>query len=647
MKTAGVHKYFEHPTTGVWCAAYAFDDEPAHVWIPDEVAEEPSCPFDIADHIASGLLVIAHSAVFERTCINTVLKRYGWPALYTNQVHCTMAMAQAMALPAGLERCASALGLPERKDYEGRRIMMQLCRPDAKTGKLLTPETHPEKHAKLHAYCVQDVQVERAIHARLLELSASERRVYAINQAINDRGIGVDLANAVRLKELADRETRRLNAELSKCTGGALSTTNQSVAIVEWLRERGIAVDSVAKDSVEEALDDIDPGDLEQALPRKVLLLRQEASKASTKKLAALIAGTCADGRLRGTQQYHGAFTGREAGRRFQPLNLPRPSLDAGTIAWLLDRGARASEITLLGRPLSVASDCLRSLLVAKDGHEFVSADLSQIESRMLAWLAGCTSKLHLYADGGKVYETLAAHIYSILTGTTVHPYEIDGEDPRRQVGKVADLSLGYGGGAGAFITMGRNYGVKLARGEAEKIKNAWREVHPEIVQLWKKLEESAIRAVLSPGVATTAGRITYKTAGSFLLCKLPSGRVIVYPYPKIQQKLAPWGTMVDVLTYQTVRDKGGEWLRTDTWGGKLSENVTQAASACVLRDGISNFENAGHPIVLSVYDEAVAEVRCGTLSKGEASKLMCGVGPWAAGLPVASKVWIGKRYRK
>lgn len=295
----------------------------------------------------------------------------------------------------------------------------------------------------------------------------------------------------------------------------------------------------------------------------------------------------------------------------------------------------------LYGSPMTVISECIRGFLIPKEGYEFIAADLSAIESRKLNWLAGEEDILQIYRTHGKIYEFNAAGIYHIPMAMVT--------ELQRQVGKVAELALGFGGGKGAFQRMAKNYGVKVSDTQAESIKTAWREAHPKVVKLWYQLEQAAISATLNPNQTFRAGRISYKRSGSFLWCQLPSGRVICYPYPEIKETETPWGAMKSQLTYMGTDPDTKKWTRQKGWYGVLVENVVQASSRDVLVEQMLLLEKAGYPIVLHVHDEAVVEIPIGYKSGAlaEIEKIMSTTPVWAPGLPLAAKGWRGNRYRK
>lgn len=297
------------------------------------------------------------------------------------------------------------------------------------------------------------------------------------------------------------------------------------------------------------------------------------------------------------------------------------------------------------GQPMGIISDCLRGFMRAKPDHDLIGCDFSAIEARVIAWLAGEEKVLEIFRTHGKIYEATAAGIYGVPLE------EISKEDFRRQIGKVSNLALNYGGGVGAFQSMAKNYGVKVPDQQADEIKLAWREANPAIVQFWYDLEKAAIDAVRNPGRETIAGiwnrPIKYKVSGSFLFCLLPSDRCIVYPYPKVEGVETPWGAIKDAVTYMGEDTFTRKWTRMKTYGGHFAENVTQAVARDLLAEAMLRLESNNYPIILHVHDEAVLEVKKDFGSVQEVESIMCELPAWATGLPVGGSGWRAERFRK
>jgi DNA polymerase len=379
---------------------------------------------------------------------------------------------------------------------------------------------------------------------------------------------------------------------------------------------------------------------------RTALKLRQEAAKSSTAKLTAMRDRAGDDGRMRGLFQYHGAATGRWAGRGPQPHNFPRPTIlhEQAEIEDVIAHFGEPEYLRVFyGDPMPLVADCMRGMIVAAPGHTLICCDYSNIEGRVLAWLAGEEWKLQAFRD----FDAGTGPDLYLLAYAKGFRCSVEEAKPFRQVGKVMELALGYGGGVGAFQTMARGYGVKVTDERADELKHAWRGAHVQVVKFWADLERAAIRAVQEGGVHR-AGPIAFKVKGSFLWCQLPSKRVLCYPYPQMQDKETPWGKTVQQLTYMSVNGVTRKWERCATYGGSLAENVTQAVARDILVAGMRACAAAGFPVVMHVHDEIVAEVPLSAdLSVDKMSTLMSNAPHWATGLPIAATGWLGRRYRK
>lgn len=657
LREVGLHNYARHPTTDVWCAAWALgDDEPA-VWTPGQPVDG-----NLAAASALDATVVAHNAPFELAIWNNILvPRYGWPELKPEQTHCTMAAAYAMGLPGSLEDAAMAMGLHVFKDKEGRALMLRMARPrKVNPDGSFTWWDDPEKLERLYEYCRQDVRVGRELHKRLMPLSEKERCVWLLDYKINQKGVRIDRPSAEAAIGMTERLKADYDMQMKDATGGAAESCNALIPIKEWLGGNGYPVESLAKPDVVELLarNDLTPE------VRRVLTLRQEAAKASTAKFQKMVNLAGADDRLRNVVQYHGAATGRWAGRGVQVHNLPRDVPEAETvdrILTLVRQGDADAIDTLYGSPVSVLSLCLRGFFVPEPGKMLVGGDYSAIEGRGTAWFAGEEWKLKAFraADAGAgpgIYELTAGKILGIP------PEQVD-KTQRQAYGKAPELALGYQGGVGAFQTMSKTYGVHVDDAEANNIKVRWRAEHPKIRQTWYDLQGAAISAVQRPGEAFTAGHpdrpVTFKKVGSFLWCLLPSGRALCYPYPK----LLP-GMYGEQLTYMTVpspddKKKGkiiadpqntATWARVGTYGGSLLENVVQALCRDLLAEAMLRLDAAGFSVVLHVHDEIVAEEAPPAPwldMTGEMSVIMAEVPAWAAGFPVAVKCEAMTRYGK
>ncbi len=661
LKEVGLHRYARHPDTDVWCMAWAIGDAEPQIWTPGM-----PLPNEVADHIMAGLPVVAHNAPFELEIWNQIMvPRYGWPVLRPEQTYCTMAKAYAMGLPGALEDAALALGLHVLKDAEGRSLMLRMARPRAIVNGRPVWWTDPDKIERLHAYCKQDVWVERELDKRLMPLSDRERAVWLLDYKINQRGVQIDVDSAKAAIALAETMKVSYDEQMALATGGRATTCTALAPIKEWLAENGCpqARDSLDKQAIVDLLarTDIPP----QA--RHVLTLRQEAGRASNAKFKVMAARAGDDGRLRQMYQYHGAATGRWAGRGVQPANLPRDIPEPETVEKILRlvREGRHDAIdAIYGPPLAVVSKCLRSFFVAPPGKLLVHGDWSNVEGRGQAWFAGEQWKLDAFvkADnktGPGLYELAYSRMFNVPVESVKNPSE------ERQIGKVSELAFGYQGGVGSFHTMAKAYpeiSGKIGDRQANEFKEAWRAAHPRIKNTWRQIENAAINAVRNPGEAYECGypgRVAkYKVVGSFLWCLLPSGRPICYPYPKLLE--GEYGPQLTYMTQPGQDDKrkgkiiadpknSSNWVRIGTYGGSLFNNIVQGFCRDFLAEGMLHLDSKGAAIVLHTYDDLNLEVDAAKApgARDYLEKLMRTPPAWAAGFPLYSKPAIMERYGK
>jgi DNA polymerase bacteriophage-type len=683
LKTTGAYVYFDHPDTDLWCLAYAFDDEPVQLWTPGE-----PCPEDIAEHIDTKGRLVAHNASFERLAFAKILgPRYGWPVPKLTQWYCTMAMALAQALPAGLEDACAVTQTAIQKDAKGGRVMKQMSKPrrprKGEPADALLWWDDATRLDTLYKYCMTDVEAERLLEKRLRPLSDFEQRIWWLDQEINDRGVAVDIELCEAALRIVDEQRERLDREMRQITNGEVAGTgavNQIKAFLKDVEDLDVG-ESLAKDTVVELLirDDISPR------ARRVLELRQEGSKTSVAKIDALLNGTQSDGRSRGLLQYHAASTGRWGGRRFQPQNIKRPVIeDVNSAIEIVRTGSLDLVEAMYGNALGVVGDCLRGMVIAPKGRKLLAADYSNIEGRVLAWLAGEQWKLDAFQlfDQGK-----GPDLYKLAYAKAFGMDPDDVDKSQRQVGKVMELALGYQGGPGAFQAMAVGYGVKVgdqwdelkaaaservldrvkhgweSRGKssgmdgrtwcaAELLKTLWRDAHPCSVAFWHEMEDAAIAAVKT-GEEFEVGKIRFRKKGSFLFMELPSGRELAYAFPKIDKLATPWRDENDEIVYKdTLYFKGTDsvtrqWKVQTTYGGSLVENACQAVARDVLADALLGLEAWGYRTVLTVHDEIVAESseRSGTAE--HFSELMTVLPDWADGLPLVAEGYEDRRYRK
>lgn len=657
----GAYAYAENKDTRVQVISWAEGDEKPHRFIYGLDS------FDVLTPLAAlsqrdDVRWWAHNATFEYAVWNYALVEQlpVLKPLKPEQVRCTMALAYHMGLPGGLDEAARSLGLKFRKDIEGHKLMMRLCKPqyDRSTKTYQEPTPTAAELVRLADYCQQDVVVERELHKTCMKLSGFGTKLMILDRKINDRGVYIEETSVTHLSKLADKAKKLLNKQIAEVTDGYVPTVNSTQKIGEFIRDHGVFMPDVTSPRVLEMLADED-ADYPEVV-RKVLQLRSDGAKTSTAKLKKMLQCRMSDGRVRGMFQYHGAQrTGRFAGRLIQLQNLFRPVIEQEHVDMILERmeadPERIAEQT--GKPImaSVAS-CLRGCLTAAPGNRLMSNDFSNIEGRVLAWLANERWKLRAFEEfdagtGPDLYLVAAGGLYDC---------SVEEAKPYRQVGKVFELSMGFGGGYGAYRRMGKANGVELlAKEDFEPLKWKWRDLNSRIKDYWTVLEEAAIHSVRNPGKVIDTGKIKFHTSGTLLRANLPSGRNLHYPFPEVQMVDTPFGPR-EALTYMgTVSygsnastiydpDSYGSWQRISTWGGKLAENMTQAVAADVLFEAMIWVDAHDYPIVLHVHDEIVAEVPERSVhTLKEMAKIMSTLPDWADGLPVTVEGWEGKRYRK
>lgn len=600
LPKTGAYVYAAHPTTDIWVVRYAFDDGSIAVWFPGDPV-----PADIAAHVAAGGEIWAHNAAFERVMWRYILgPRYGWPVPKTTQWRCTMVLCYAMGLPGKLERAAPAAGLDVRKDMEGSRVMMQMAKPRGKikfnpaylaklgittvsaswehlphdivrVGKMRDDGweiyhsaqgeplaeirwwNDPAKLARNVAYCGMDVEVERGLGARLRPLKASELALWHLDQEINDRGVKIDRKLAEAALKIVEQAEDLLDKRMAAVTNFEVMACSNRNQLLAWFQLRGVDVESIKKDILEELLapDSGIPDDVREAIK----LRRASGNVTVTRKVFALLRGESPeDGRAKGLLQFHSAGTGRWGGRRFQPQNLKRP--DEENIPLLIDCVATGDYdyvMMAFGDPLAAVADILRGLIIADEGKRIMAADYSAIEGRVLPWLAGEEWKVQAYrefdesivlGDDGKPLRKKGEKQFAkddmyCQTASKILGRHITKSDKkeRQNFGKVPELAFGYQGGYGAWIKFAKGEALDYSREQVDEIKNPWREAHAMVKQFWYDMETAAVAAVKEPGVGFYAGRIMFKVSGSFLAMRLPSKRFLFYAYPEVRQFEVPW----------------------------------------------------------------------------------------------------------
>jgi DNA polymerase bacteriophage-type len=626
--------------TEVLCCAFAVNDGPVQLWLPGD----PVPPEVIEVARNPDWLDCAHHAQFEVAIERFIMqRRFGWPKIPLSRHRCTMAMAQALSLPGKLELVAEALELIRQKDRAGQRLMLMMTKPrrprkDEPPGLYWFDDE--DRLQRLYEYCKQDVEVERELYHQLQPLIPHEIKLWQLDCVVNDRGFHFDRTLAEAARKIAQAIGPELNAELAHLTGGTVTSIHQVAKLKNWLAVQGYNTEALDKAAIKELLES-------EELPaavRRVLELRQGGAQAAAKKIDALLARCDSDGRIRGSLRYHGASTGRWAGNGVQPQNLKRPltdDIDAAIAA--IGTGDLNHVRKLHPQPLAIIGDISRSLISAAPGHVLIGADFRSIKSRVLAWIACEDWKLDSYRrfdatqdPRNEPYCTTACKIFRVPDGT------FNRESPERNIGKICDLAFGYQGGLPAW----RNFEPdRFSDEEVKQFKLEWRAAHPNIKQFWYVIDRACWQAVRNREEVIRCGQLSLKCTGMYRFIKLPSGRKLAYPYPRIE---------IEDLHHEVVSFKdasSGQWrdIRhgNGAYGGLWTENIVSGISRDLLAAALLRLEHAGYRVVLHVHDEIIAEVPTGFGGTAEFTKLMITSPSWASTLPIAAKAWSGPRFSK
>lgn len=662
LTKVGAWAYSQHPTTQIICAAYGIDDKEIQTWWPGKklkgvqawpnkcVADyRPQMPYDLYLALRFNQTIEAHNVAFERSAwTNIMVPQFDWLDVQPKQWLDTMAVACYYALPAKLDMLLRALHF-QGKDPDGNRLITKYSKLYLKTAKEEIPQDDFDKFV---AYCVQDVKCEQSVSDYLGPLPDRELPVFHLDQAINLRGLYLDVAGIKAAIQIVEERSAELTKEFVELVG--LRPT-QRERLLEWFEAEGLILENMQKAYLEELLED---GEIPQGPARRALEIRLAINKASTKKLDAMMRQieNNADRRARFQTRYHGAATGRWTGGGFQPLNLNRGFDDVSPDQLVRDIMYRSAKWLdcLYGDAMGAVGKASRHWIMAEPGNQIYAGDYTSIEAIILAVLAGEQWKIDAFANGEKIYERTADKIYKLPKGTVkkkTHPNE-------RKDGKTCELAFGYQGALGAWLkfdSSGRHSDEQIIA-----FCKAWRAEHPMIVKLWENLQRCAIKAVRT-GKKQTYRMISFEPHDNWLSMILPNGKRIWYWKPQVRIVRPHWchpetkekcrdGTCghdhVPQLSYMSRKD--GQWKRVTTYGGKLTENACQATSREILVPAMMRCENAGYHVILTVYDEIVSETKKGFGTKQEFTDLMAGPLPdWAEGWPISVDAWVGDRYKK
>lgn len=656
--------------------AWALDDGPISVW---DVTASKAVPADMVAAMEAADEIWFHNSHFDRTVLSHDMPQLCPPV---ERWRDTMVQAFCHGLPGGLAVLCEVLKVPtdKAKDKAGKQLIQLFCKPrpvNSKTRRA-TSATHPTEWARFVDYAALDIAAMREAHRRMpmWNYVGAELALWHLDQHINDRGVAIDMALVAAAMASVDGAQAGLAKRTQALTDGQVeSTTKRDKMLAFILQEHGVDLPNTQMATLERRI--ADP-DLPPAL-RELLGIRLQASSTSTAKYKTLAKGTSADGRLRGTLQFAGAGrTRRWAGRLFQPQNLPRPALKQHDIDLGIEAMKAGCADLVYGNVMELASSSIRGTIVAPPGKKLVIADLSNIEGRDQAWLAGETWKLKAFRDFDA---GTGPDLYKLAYGKSFGVAPDDVTKDQRQVGKVQELALGYEGGVGAFVTFAAAYGIDLevlakqavrtippeTLGQAhimlqwhrdkgrnpphdfgltdqawlvcESFKLAWRHAHPAIASGWGQLKDTVLEAVENPGNTLPCARLKVRRDGNWLRIGLPSGSAMCYPAPQI----------VDGdITYMGMNQYSRKWCRLKTYGGKLFENVCQSVARDVMAHNMPHIEAAGYSIVLTVHDEVICEAPdTSDFTPGHLADLLAANPPWAHDMPLAAAGFETDRYKK
>jgi len=647
LKKAGLYRYVQSPAFEILLFAYSFDGAPTQVI---DMAQGEEIPMEVIHALTDPqCLKHAYNAAFEWYCLSKYMGAQLPPAQWRD----TMLHGLYAGYTAGLDATGRALGIPEDKQKltTGKALIRYFCVPckptKANGGRTRNyPHHDPEKWELFKTYNGQDVVAEMEIERRLSVFPVPDfvQKQWETDLLINARGVAVDMDFCAGALELGETIRAQLTDEAVQLSG--LQNPNSVKQLARWLSaETGDDITTLRKETIKELLGR-DNADHVQ----RMLEIRQELGKTSTKKYDAIEAAVCDDGRVRGLLQFYGANrTGRWAGRLVQVQNLPRTYTEPLEFARELVKGRKLDALrTVYGSPNDTLSQLIRTAFVAAPGNVLIDADFSAIEARVISWLADEEWRLEVFRTHGKIYEASASQMFGV-------PLErIKKGNPEyslRQRGKVAELALGYQGGVPAMRQM--DTGKLLADLPDEEIKDIvdkWRNTNPKIRNLWYSFNDAAIRVIQNGGslrvrCCTFARECDCIRGTTCMTVSLPSGRKLYYVEPSVGENR--WGG--PSITYMGVNDKN-KWGRIETYGGKLVENVVQAIARDCLAQAIEHLEAAGLPVVFHIHDEVVIDTAAFDTNDAmldKVVKIMSTPIPWAEGLPLGADGWVGAFFKK
>ena len=630
LQKTGVYRYCESPNFEILLFGYSIDSGPVQV-------VDLACGEHIPKEVLAALeddsvIKWAFNAAFERVCLSRYL---GYPTgeyLDPESWHCSMVWAATMGLPLSLEGVGAVLGLEKQKLTEGKELIKYFCQPCLPTkanGQRTRnrPFHAPDKWGLFKRYNARDVEAEMGIQQKLSKFPVPPQvwEEYDIDQEINDRGVRIDMELVEQAIQMDARSRQELTDAMKRMT--ALENPNSVQQMKQWLSDNGMETDSLGKKVVAELLKTAPPELAE------VLTLRQQLAKSSVRKYQAMEKTVSSDNRARGMFMFYGANrTGRFSGRNIQLQNLPQNHLPDLAEARALVRSGDFDAVELLYEDMpDTLSQLIRTAFIPRDGAQFLVADFSAIEARVIAWFAGETWRQEVFSKGGDIYCASASQMFKV----PVEKHGINGH--LRQKGKIAELALGYGGSVGALKAMGA-LEMGLTEEEFPQLVDAWRQSNPNIVKFWWAVDRAVMEAVRYKHTTTDYG-LTFSCRSGMLFITLPSGRRLAYVKPKVGTN--KFGG--ECITYEGIGSTK-KWERLDSYGPKFVENIVQATARDILCYAMRTLRCCS--IVMHIHDELVIEADP-RMSLDAVCEQMGRTPPWAKGLLLRADGYATPFYKK
>lgn len=630
LQKTGVYRYSGSPNFEILLFGYSIDSGPVQV-------VDLTCGEHIPKEVLAALeddsvIKWAFNAAFERVCLSRYL---GYPTgeyLDPESWHCSMVWAATMGLPLSLEGVGAVLGLEKQKLTEGKELIKYFCQPCLPTkanGQRTRnrPFHAPDKWELFKRYNARDVEAEMGIQQKLSKFPVPPQvwEEYDIDQEINDRGVRIDMKLVEQAIQMDARSRQELTDAMKRMT--ALENPNSVQQMKQWLSDNGVETDSLGKKVVAELLKTAPPELAE------VLTLRQQLAKSSVRKYQAMEKTVCSDNRARGMFMFYGANrTGRFSGRNIQLQNLPQNHLLDLAEARALVRSGNFDAVKMLYEDVpDTLSQLIRTAFIPRDGAQFLVADFSAIEARVIAWFAGEPWRQDVFAKGGDIYCASASQMFKV----PVEKHGINGH--LRQKGKIAELALSYGGSVGALKAMGA-IEMGLTEDELPPLVDAWRQSNPNIVKFWWAVDHAVMEAVRYKHTTTNYG-LTFSCRSGMLFITLPSGRKLSYVKPKVGTN--KFGG--ECITYEGIGSTK-KWERLDSYGPKFVENIVQATARDILCYAMRTLRHCS--IVMHIHDELVIEADP-RMSLDVVCQQMARTPPWAKGLLLRADGYATPFYKK